>query len=98
MTSSSNRGNDKQQAHDLIERLTPSQVSAVIGLLEAMLDPAGRTIANAPFDDEAENDAEHRAVLDSKEWFSRDRGREISHEEVLSDFGLSPDDFKKPKA
>ncbi len=30
----------KQQAHELIERLPPTQLSAVVGLLEAMLDPS----------------------------------------------------------
>jgi hypothetical protein len=40
--------NEKHQAHELIERLAPSQVSAVVGLLEAMLDPVSRAIANAP--------------------------------------------------
>jgi hypothetical protein len=40
--------NEKQQAHELIERLAPSQVSAVVGLLQAMLDPVARAIANAP--------------------------------------------------
>jgi hypothetical protein len=34
--------NAKHQAHDLIERLAPSQVTAVVGLLEAMLDPVSR--------------------------------------------------------
>lgn len=35
----------KEHAHELIERLVPSQVSAVVGLLEAMLDPVSRAIA-----------------------------------------------------
>ena len=38
----------KEHAHELIERLAPSQVSAVIGMLEALLDPVARTVANAP--------------------------------------------------
>lgn len=29
----------KELAHELIERMAPSQVSAVVGLLETMLDP-----------------------------------------------------------
>jgi hypothetical protein len=39
---------DKQHAHELIERLAPSQVSVVVGMLEALLDPVARAIANAP--------------------------------------------------
>ena len=42
---------DKQHAHELIERLAPSQVPAVIGMLERLLDPVSRAVANAPIDD-----------------------------------------------
>lgn len=31
--------NTKQQAYKLIDRMAPSQVITVVGLLEAMLDP-----------------------------------------------------------
>jgi hypothetical protein len=34
--------NEKQQAHDLIDRLPPAQLAAVTGLLKAMLDPVSR--------------------------------------------------------
>jgi hypothetical protein len=40
--------NEKQQAHDLIERLAPNQISAVVHLLEVMTDPVARSLANAP--------------------------------------------------
>jgi len=86
---------EKHQAHELIERLAPTQVSAVVGLLEAMLDPVSRAIANAPMDDELETEEERKAVADSKAWFDQRRGQGISHEEVLADFGLTPDDFKR---
>jgi hypothetical protein len=61
-----NSASDKHQAHDLIERLAPTQVSAVVGLLEAMLDPVSRAIANAPVDDEPETEEEREAVAESK--------------------------------
>jgi hypothetical protein len=88
---------EKQQAHELIERLAPNQVSAVVGLLEAMLDPVSRAIANAPVDDEPESEAERQAVAESKAWFERRSGQGISHEEVLADFGLTPKDFNQRK-
>jgi hypothetical protein len=90
-------GNEKQQAHELIDRLPPTQLSAVVGLLEAMLDPVSRAIANAPLDDEPESEQERQAVAESKTWFERRGGQGISHEEVLADFGLTPNDFKKRK-
>jgi len=58
----------KQHAHDLIDRLAPGQVSAVVGLLEIMLDPVARSIANAPYEDEPISEAETRAVAASKAW------------------------------
>jgi hypothetical protein len=85
---------DKQHAHELIERLAPSQVSAVVGMLEALLDPVARAIANAPVDDEPESEEERRAVAESKAWFSKRGGQGIPHEEVLADFGLTSEDFK----
>jgi len=48
--------NEKQHAHELIDRLGPTEVSAVVGLLEVMLDPVSRAIANAQVDDEEETE------------------------------------------
>jgi hypothetical protein len=95
MAAKTNR--EKQQAHELIERLGPNQVSAVVGLLEALLDPVSRAIANAPADDEPEGEQERREVEESKAWFERQGGQGISHEEVLADFGITPDRPKKQK-
>ena len=86
---------DKERAHELINRMTPSQVAAVVGMLEALLDPVSRAIANAPIDDEPESDEEREDVARSKAWFKQHDGQGISHEEVLSDFGLTPDDLTK---
>lgn len=93
----SDSGDQKQQAQELIERLAPTQLSAVVGLLEAMLDPVSRAIANAPVDDEPETEQEREAFADSKTWFSQRSGQGIPLEEVLADFGLAPKDFKNPK-
>ena len=38
--------NPKQQAHELIDRISTAQASAVVGLLEAMLDPVSVALAN----------------------------------------------------
>jgi hypothetical protein len=87
----------KEHAHELIERLAPRQVTAVVGLLEAMLDPISRSIANAAPDDEPETKQERQAVAESKAWFDQHGGQGIAHEEVLADFGLTSNDFKKRK-
>ena len=86
---------EKQQAHELIDRLPPAQLIAVVGLLEAILDPVSIALANAPIDDEPETEGERQAVAEAKEWLKRHPG--ISFEEVLSDFGLTVDDLKDCK-
>ena len=50
----------RQHVHELIDRLRSSQLVAVAGLLEAMLDPVSRAIANAPPDDEPVADEDRR--------------------------------------
>lgn len=83
----------KEQAHQLIDRLAPSQVTAVVGLLEAMLDPVSRAIANAPIDDEPVSEEEARDIAAARA--ALDRGEGIPHEQVLAEFGLTPEDFAR---
>ena len=84
---------EKQQAHELIERLAPGQVSAVVHLLAVMTDPVARSLAHAPIDDEPISEEEIRAVEASKEWL-KDHAP-IPHEEVLAEFGLTLKDFER---
>ena len=85
--------NSKQQAHELIERLSNGQASAVVGLLEAMLDPVSVALANAPYDDEPVSEGEAREIAEARASLARGEG--ISHDEVLREFGLSPEDFER---
>jgi hypothetical protein len=90
--------NDKQQAHELIERLPPTQLSAVVGLLEAMLDPVSRAIANAPIDDEPVTAGEEKALAEAREWSKNNKS--IPHEQILADLGITQeeiDHFQEPK-
>jgi hypothetical protein len=84
---------EKQQVHQLIDRLAPSQVSAVRGLLEAMLYPSERALATVPLDDEPFTDAERRAVSEADEWLKHNKS--IPHAEVLAEFGLTMADWEK---
>jgi hypothetical protein len=95
MAAKTNR--EKQQAHELIERLGPNQVTVVVGLLEALLDPVSRAIANAQVDDEPESEQERRNVAESKAWFERQGGLGIPHDEVLAEFGSTPNRKRKQK-
>jgi len=87
------RGDEKRQAHDLIERLAPSQISAVVHLLEVMTDPVARSLVNAPMDDEPVTEEEAREIAAARA--SLDRGEGIPHEQVLAEFGFTPDDFAR---
>ena len=86
--------NPKQQAHELIDRISTAQASAVVGLITSMLDPVARAIANAPFEDEEISEEETRAVAASKAWLAQHPGEGIPHEEILREFGLSPEDLQ----
>jgi hypothetical protein len=85
--------NPKQHAYELIERLSTGQVSAVVGLLEAMLDPVSIALANAPYDDEPVSEEEARDIAESRAAYAR--GEVVSHEEVLAEFGLTAEDFDR---
>lgn len=87
--------NPKQEAHELIERISVAQASAVVILINSMLDPVDRAIANAPFEDEPISDEENRAVAASKAWLAEHPGEGIPHEELLAEFGISPEDLHR---
>jgi hypothetical protein len=84
---------DKQQLHTMVDLLAPEQVHALRGLVEVTLDPLSRKLAMAPIEDEEISEEEERSVAEAREWLKHNKP--ISHEEVLSQFGLSMDDFCK---
>ena len=84
---------EKQHAHELIDRIATGQVSAVIGLSEIILDPFARTLASAPYDDEPVSEEEAREVEAAKASLARGEG--VPHEKVLAEFGLTSEDFER---
>jgi hypothetical protein len=83
----------RQHVHELIDRLPPTQLTAVAGLLEAMLDPVSHAIANAPADDEPVTGEDRRRLREGQAWFAQRDGKGIPMEDVLADFGLKPEDL-----
>jgi len=77
----------KEYAHELIERIAPSQVPAVVGLLETMLDPVARAIANAPIDEEILTARAEASLAEAAAWAERNKA--IPHEQVLAELGIS---------
>jgi len=85
---------DKQHAHELIERVPASQITTVVRFLELILmDPVARAVATAPPDDEPVTDEDRRRFHEGQDWFQRHGGNGVPMEEVLSEFGLRPEDF-----
>ena len=78
----------RQHVHELIDRLPPTQLSAVAGLLEAILDPA----AGGAVDDEPVTEEDRRRFREGQVRFAQ-RGQGVPMEEVLAEFGLKPEDF-----
>ncbi|HWZ31949.1 MAG TPA: hypothetical protein VNX18_11470 [Bryobacteraceae bacterium] len=74
---------EKQQVHELIDRLAPSQVIAVRGFLEAMIAA----------DDEPVTDEDRRRFHEGQAWLAQHGGKGIPMEQVLAEFGLKPEDF-----
>jgi hypothetical protein len=83
---------EKQQIHELVDRLAPSQVQAVHGLLQVMLDPVARAIANAPVDDEPLTAEEAQALGEAREWLKQNRP--IPHEQVLAELGITQEEIE----
>ncbi len=85
----------KQLAHGMIERLAPEQLSAVVGLLEVMLDPFDRALATAEIDDEPVTEEERRDIEASREWFKHNQGTPF--EQVVTELGLTMEEVTNYK-
>ena len=85
----------KRRAHGMIERLAPEKLTAVIGLLEILLDPLDRVLAAAEIDDEPVSDQERRDIAASREWFEHNEGTPF--EQVVAELGLSMQEVTQHK-
>lgn len=80
--------NDREQAHQLIDRLPEMQLSALVGLLETIVDPVTAALRNAPLDDEPESEEEKVAASEARDWLKKNGGKGIPHEEAMRTLGL----------
>jgi hypothetical protein len=79
---------NREHAHALIDQLPETQLSALIGLLESIVDPVTAALRNAPLDDEPESEDEKEAVAEARHWLERNGGKGIPHEEAMRCLGL----------
>lgn len=87
----------QQHAIGMIERLAPEKLSAVVNLLEVLLDPLDRALANAEIDDEPVTAEERHDIEASREWFKHNKG--VPFEQVVAELGLTMEEvtsYKEP--
>lgn len=76
---------DKQHAHELLDRLPPDQLSAVVHLLERLVPSnKGENSLSA---------VERSAIAEADEWLKQNLP--IQHAEILAEFGLTIADWEK---
>ena len=79
---------DKQHAHELLDRLGPSQVAAVVHLLEVMVQDNG--------DGDELSEADRRAVAASREYF-RKGAEGVPFEQVVTECGFTMEQVRGSK-
>ena len=85
----------RQHAHGMIERLVPEKLSAVVGLLEVLLEPFDRALATAEIDDEPVPEEDLRDIEASREWFQHNEG--IPFEQVVAELGFTMEEVTNYK-
>ena len=75
----------KEHAHALLDMLPEEKLTAVVGLLEVMVEPLARSLASAPVEEE-EITPETAAALERAR-ASLARGEGIPHEDIRREFG-----------
>jgi len=83
----------RQQAHILLDAVPDNKIPAVRSLLETIVDPLARALANAPLDDEPIGEETARELEAARA--SLARGERIPHEEILKEFGLTWEDWDR---
>ncbi len=75
----------------LLEHLDAGQLAVVGHLLQVMVDPVERALAEAPPDDEPVSDRSRRRFVEGQAWFASRGGKGIPMEEVMAEFGAKPE-------
>ncbi len=79
---------ERDHARQLIDRLPDAQVSALVGLLETMVDPVAAALRSAEIDDEPESEQEKQSVSEAREWLKSNGGKGIPHADAMRRLGL----------
>jgi hypothetical protein len=77
------------KAHELLAHLGPSKLAAVVHLLEVMVYQDDVE----PATPEPVSEEDRRRFHEGQAWFAQRGGKGIPIDDVLSEFGLKPEDF-----
>ena len=83
----------REQAHLLLNAVPDEKIPKIRTLLASMVDPLAIAIANAPLDEEPLSTEEERELVEARAALAQGVG--IPHEEILKDFGLTPEDWDR---
>lgn len=78
----------REHAHQLIDRLPETQLTALVGLLASIVEADETALRDAPFDDELETGAERIAVEQARASLERNGGKGVPHAEAMRRLGL----------
>lgn len=78
----------RKLAHRLIDYLPETQLTALVQLLEAIVDPVATALRNAPLDDEPETEDEMAAVTEARTWIQNNGDKGIPHTDAMRRLGL----------
>jgi hypothetical protein len=79
---------NREHAHELIDRLPETQLSALVGLLESIVDPVLTALRKAQIDDEPETDEERQGVAEARSALKRNSDKGVPHDEAMRRLAL----------
>lgn len=77
----------RKEVHDEIDRMTDEEVRGLKEYMATYPDPVAALFRNAPFDDEPYPEEQQRLVAEARDWFAKNGGEGIPHEEIVREFG-----------
>lgn len=78
----------RSEVHEEIDRMTEKELLGLKEFLATFPDRVGAMLRNAPVDDEPVTEEDLRAIAESQEWFRRNGGKGIPHDQVVQELGL----------
>lgn len=79
----------QERVHKEVDHMTDEELLELKKFLATYPDRLGAMLRNAPWDDEPFTEEQKQMVIEAEEWFERNGGRGIPHDEILRRHGLT---------